>query len=127
MRRLAIVDDAPDMADFLAFLLRGGDREIFTFTAAKEFVSQFVAGSFDLIVLDLAMPDWHGMDLFRWIREKDGSVPVVAVTAQNPATEKKKAIQAGFANFYAKPIADPDAFRQDIDRYMSRQTDRQTE
>jgi DNA-binding response OmpR family regulator len=118
--RLAIVDDAPEMVDFLAFLLRSSENEIFTFTDAKEFISEFVAGRFDLIVLDLAMPDLHGMDLFRLIREKDGSVPVVAVTAQDPATEKEKAIQAGFASFYAKPIADPEAFRRDIDRYSGR-------
>jgi CheY-like chemotaxis protein len=120
MGRLAIVDDAPEMVDFLAFLLRSDESEILTFTDAKEFISKFAAGSFDLIVLDLAMPDLHGIDLFRLIREKDGSVPVIAVTAQDPATQKEKALQAGFAGFYAKPIADPDALRRDIERYMSR-------
>jgi CheY-like chemotaxis protein len=120
--RIAIVDDSPEMVDFLAFLLRRGDREIFTFTDVKEFTAKFAEDGFDLIVLDLAMPGLHGLDLFRWIREKDDSVPVVAVTAQNPKTERKRAIQAGFSGFYAKPIADADAFRQDIDRYISRHT-----
>jgi two-component system phosphoglycerate transport system response regulator PgtA len=107
------------MVDLLAFLLGSEEMEISTFTDPRKFISQFTPGSFDLILVDLAMPNLHGLDLFRLIRKEDGSVPVIALTSQPAATEYEKAIREGFADFYVKPIGDVDAFRRDIHHYLS--------
>ena len=111
MGRLAIVDDSADTADFLAFLLRTTENEVTTFTDPRDFISRFSRGRYDLILLDLSMPNLHGLELFKLIRRRDPSVPVVAVTAQQAVSERRKALDAGFADFYLKPILDTDAFR----------------
>jgi CheY-like chemotaxis protein len=111
MGRVAIVDDTIDTADFLAFLLRSRENEVTTFTDPRDFVARFTPGSYDLILLDLTMPNLHGLELFNLIRSKDRWVPVVAVTAQQAPSERRKALEAGFADFYLKPIVDTDAFR----------------
>jgi len=111
MGRLAIVDDFVDTADFLAFLLRSPEDEVTTYNDPTVFISRFTRGKYDLILLDLAMPNVHGLELFDMIRSLDPDVPVVAVTAQPAASERRKALDAGFAGFYLKPITDTDAFR----------------
>lgn len=61
-------------------------------------------GHFDLILLDIEMPDMDGFEVCRTIREVDSSVPVVFVTAHADLEHRVKGREAGGDSFLAKPI-----------------------
>lgn len=61
---------------------------------------------FDLIIMDLQMPNLDGIEATRQIRELAEYVktPIIGLTAGNALTEKEKCLQAGMSDFVAKPI-----------------------
>jgi CheY-like chemotaxis protein len=69
----------------------------------------------DMVVIDLALPAMDGWGLLRAIRDdrRLANVPCVAVTAYHSVEVARKAVQAGFAGYFAKPI-DPGTFVQDL-------------
>ncbi|MCK5379365.1 MAG: response regulator [Acidobacteria bacterium] len=61
-------------------------------------------GRFDLILLDIEMPDMDGFEVCRTIREVDSSVPIIFVTAHADVEHRVKGRSAGSDSFLAKPI-----------------------
>lgn len=61
-------------------------------------------GRFDLILLDIEMPDLDGFEVCRTIREVDTSVPIVFVTAHADLGHRVKGREAGGDSFLAKPV-----------------------
>lgn len=75
----------------------------------------------DLIILDLMLPGGtSGYDIYDEIRHRPGyaSVPIVAVTASEPAIALPKTREKGFSGFIAKPI-DSDIFPEQIARLIA--------
>jgi CheY-like chemotaxis protein len=103
MGRVAIVDDDEDALELFAFILRD-PHEFFTFKSGQEFLKEFHPGKFDLILLDLAMPVMDGFEVFHRIHSVDQTVPVVAITAVTLPGEREKALQAGFCDYFVKPM-----------------------
>jgi two-component system, OmpR family, response regulator len=59
----------------------------------------------DLVVLDLGLPDGHGLDLCREIRLAGGGVPILVLTAQSQMSRRIEGFDAGADDFLAKPFA----------------------
>jgi len=58
--------------------------------------------AFDLILLDLALPDTHGMKVLQWIQERMPECPVVIISATEKHSDIKRALDAGAAGFIPK-------------------------
>jgi CheY-like chemotaxis protein len=80
----------------------------------REFIRHFQLGSFDLILLDLAMPEMDGFDTLEHIREVNPSVPVAALTAYAYAAEQARALHAGFCDYFIKRLLDIESFRETV-------------
>ena len=113
MGRVAIIDDVEDNLDLLKLMLADG-HEFLTFKSGESFLKQFRLGSFDLVLLDLAMPEMDGFEVFRQIRGIDKDVPVAAVTAMAFSAEREKVLRAGFCDYFVKPILEIERFRQAV-------------
>jgi two-component system cell cycle response regulator DivK len=113
MGRVAIVDDSKDTLELFEVILRD-HHEFRTFPSGIELLKDFHRGDFDLILLDLVMPELDGFDTFRRIREVDKNVPVVAVSAAAFANERETALSAGFCDYFIKPIMEIQKFREAI-------------
>lgn len=111
MGKVAIVDDDEDVLELLEFILQGR-HEFLTFKRGPDFLKDFRPDKFDLILLDLAMPGMDGFEVFRGVRSVDEKVPVVAITALAHPQEREKALQAGFCDYFLKPIIEIERFRQ---------------
>lgn len=61
-------------------------------------------GRFDLILLDIEMPDMDGFEVCRTLREVDSSVPIIFVTSHADVEHRVKGRSAGGDSFLAKPI-----------------------
>ncbi|HYC35662.1 MAG TPA: response regulator [Usitatibacter sp.] len=103
--RVLVVDDNPQNVKLLAQLLRG-EYEVVTANSGAEALDQLVSQSPDLVLLDVVMPSMSGYEVCREIRARPGMalLPVVMVTALDPAAERVKGIEAGADDFLTKPI-----------------------
>jgi CheY-like chemotaxis protein len=119
MGRIALIDDSKDALEVFEIILRG-NHEIATFSDPAAFLGQFQSRTFDLILLDLAMPDIDGFEVFQKIRQKDSDVPVVAVTAVAHPEQREKALKAGFCDYFVKPILQIEQFRQAVHSHVGR-------
>ncbi len=66
--------------------------------------------NFDVIILDLKMPELNGIQVFEHIRSKNKEVPVFAITAFAMEDEKQKIEEMGFNKYFSKPINKNDLF-----------------
>ncbi|MGB7924882.1 MAG: response regulator [Pyrinomonadaceae bacterium] len=104
-----IVDDAPDVVEMLAILLRHYGYQVTTAASAPDALTAARAESFDVIVSDIGMPGMNGYDLALALRELPAyeSVPMIALTGFAMYGDRDRALAAGFNAFLAKPINPP--------------------
>jgi DNA-binding response OmpR family regulator len=118
MGHIAIVDDSVDALELFQFVLQDDAHEFSGYTSGEEFLKQFSPGKFHLVLLDLALPQMDGFEIFRRLRTLDAVVPVVAITARAEKREKERALAAGFCDYFVKPIMQIDEFRRAIHSHV---------
>ena len=104
--RILVVDDVAHNVKLLADLLTFHGYEVITATDGDEALERVRDSQPDLVLLDVMMPRMNGYDTCRAIRADPatGILPVVMVTALDPAAERIKGIEAGADDFLSKPI-----------------------
>jgi adenylate cyclase len=104
--KILVVDDTPRNVKLLADLLAVKGYGVVTASSGAEALTQLNAEQPDLILLDVVMPEMSGYEVCRKIRENPATqmLPVVMVTALDPAEERVKGIDAGADDFLTKPI-----------------------
>jgi adenylate cyclase len=109
-RRVLVVDDTPVNLKLLADLLVAKGYAVVTATSGAEALARIDAEGADLVLLDVMMPGMSGYEVCRKIRENPATamLPVVMVTALDPAQERVKGIEAGADDFLSKPIHQPE-------------------
>ena len=83
--------------------------------------NSYEKGSFDLVLMDINMPNKNGIEAMQGIRTQQSitghKVPIVALTANAVSGDREKYIQEGFDNYLAKPIEN-DALMQILNKYL---------
>jgi len=108
--KILVVDDTPKNVKLLDYLLTGKGYAVVTAASGPEALAQVEAERPDLVLLDVVMPEMSGYEVCRKIRENPatGILPVVMVTALDPAQERVKGLEAGADDFLTKPINQPE-------------------
>src|SRR5687768_8955514 len=117
MATIAIVDDTVDDREFMKLFL-ADEHKTFMFTNGVDFLEQHRVGVFDLVVLDLVMPDVDGYQVIAKMRQRGDNIPVIALSARAYLADREHALKAGCADFVAKPIVDFEQFRRTINRLL---------
>lgn len=97
----------------LSELFRGEGADVYEAEHGYAALEIFEAERFDLICLDLKMPDMNGIEVLRAIRKLDKSVPVILITAYVEPVKMEEATVLGVYKFLTKPF-DIDELRDDI-------------
>ena len=98
-----IIDDEAAIRESLATLLELEGYEVESAASGEEGLARIGDRSFDLVLLDLALPDRNGIDLLAELRALDPQLSVIMITAYGTVENAVKAMQAGAANFVQKP------------------------
>jgi DNA-binding NtrC family response regulator len=101
--RVLVVDDEPAIRESLGDLLTDEGYAVETAPNATEGLRLYEAGGYDLLLLDLMMPDRPGMEVLREIRQKDRETPVLVITAYGSVPVAVEALKAGANDFFEKP------------------------
>src|SRR5690349_16429158 len=110
MKRFLIVDDSKLMRDMVAACLRPMGAVSFEFAGTGlEAIERLALAEFDLIVLDLNMPDVGGVEVIEFVRSQDRlrALPILIVTTRGDDDSRNRVFEAGASGFLAKPFAPP--------------------
>ncbi len=102
--KLLIVDDEKSSRDVLVGLLSSEERTITTAQNGLEAKEILERESFDMILTDLNMPDMDGMELLRYVRQKDSPPLVIMITGYASLESTLTAIEAGAYDYITKPF-----------------------
>src|ERR671914_489578 len=104
--KLLVVDDTPTNIKLLADLLGVKGYRVLTASCGGEALAKLETDNPDLVLLDVVMPEMTGYEVCRRMRATDSTrfLPVVMMTALDPAQERIKGIEAGADDFISKPI-----------------------
>lgn len=110
VKRLLIVDDSKLMRDMVAACLRPLGAVTFEFAGTGlEAIERLSLSGFDLVVLDLNMPDVGGVEVIEFVRSQDhlSSLPILVVTSRGDDDSRTRVLAAGASGFMTKPFAPP--------------------
>ena len=101
--KLLYIEDTPINVRVMQRIAQHKDYQLRVASNATEGLALLQDG-FDLILIDISLPDMDGLALAREIRTRLPSVPIVAVTAHALPDDKAKCLAAGCTDYVAKPF-----------------------
>lgn len=103
---LLVVEDTPDSLEFLKELLETAGHRVTTAVTGREAVHACDARKFDLVLLDLILPDLDGLSVAEAIR--GSGTPVIAMSAYMDRWSEDEFLRAGFRSRLRKPFKSTD-------------------
>ena len=108
MAEVLVVDDSKVMREMVIACLRA--REGLSFTQAGsglEAIERLSLRSFDLVILDLNMPDIGGVEVIEFVRSQDKlrTLPILVLTTRGDETSRERVLTAGASRYMTKPFA----------------------
>ena len=101
---ILVFDDEEVVRDVLRRLLTRAGYQVVTASTAAEGFSRLESSEFDLVLLDLMLPDRSGMDVLRELRESRPEQMVLMMTAYASVENAVEAMQAGAHHYLTKPF-----------------------
>ena len=103
-QNLLIVDDDAAVCRVLSIMLSDLGYEVVTETDGRKALAILREGEFDVVLLDIVMPDVNGLELIDQIREHFNVLPILVVTAYGSAELTVDAMRRGATDFVTKPV-----------------------
>jgi len=101
---ILVVEDDAQIKNFICYILKQEGFPYTTSGTAQGALSQLVAGQIDLMLLDLGLPDFDGMEIIGKVREWS-QMPIIVVSARDQDKEKAAALDAGADDYLTKPFS----------------------
>ncbi len=103
--RALVVDDEVNIAELVAMALRYEGWSVETAHTGGEAVAAVRGQGPDVVVLDMMLPDYDGMEVLRRIRADDPTVPVLFLTARDAVEDRVAGLTAGGDDYVTKPFS----------------------
>jgi len=117
--RLLVVDDEPRLRSSLALLLRAPGREIDACGTGREATAALSQHEYDLVLLDLRLPDMTGLDVMDWLGARLSSLTVIVVSADDVIDSAIGALRRGAYDFVRKPYQ-PEELLRTVDNALQK-------
>jgi two-component system OmpR family response regulator len=103
--RALVVDDEPAISELVSMALRYEKFEVRTAASGRDAVAQAKDFNPDIIVLDIMLPDFDGLEVMRRIRADNADVPVLFLTAKDAIADRVVGLTAGGDDYVTKPFS----------------------
>jgi len=103
-KQLLVVDDDPSIHDFVGHALRSLPVNIVSCGTAGEGFRRMKESSFDVILLDLGLPDIHGLEVLAGLRQIRSDIRVIVITADDTSESLLRAIRENAYDYLRKPF-----------------------
>lgn len=101
--RILIVEDEVEIVRFLTLELQHEGYSVESCTDGRSGLEKALSGVFDLVLLDVMLPELNGVEVLRRLR-KESAVPVIMVTARDAIMEKVNGLDTGANDYITKPF-----------------------
>lgn len=121
---ILLVEDNKVNQTLAAILLQQSGHRVSVADNGRLGLEAWRGGSFDLVLMDMMMPEMDGLEATRRIRTEEAArgntrIPIVAVTASVMPGDRERCLEAGMDGFVSKPFT-PEALLREIDRVLAR-------
>lgn len=103
-KHILIVEDEEKIARVIQLELEHEGYSVEKVKTGERALEEFQNGSWDLILLDVMIPQLNGMEVLRRIRAKDKRLPVILVTARDSVIDKVSGLDQGANDYITKPF-----------------------
>ena len=101
---ILIIDDEASLRQTMARILQRSGYEVTTASNGKEGLALVSEHPFDLLYLDIRMPDINGLELLKTIHTKFPDLPIILFTAQPDLNSAVEALRRGATDYLLKPL-----------------------
>ena len=105
--RILIVDDETSIRTFLRTSLKSSGFSVFEASNGAECLEMSVSVHPDLIILDLGLPDYDGIEVLKKIRKRS-KIPVIILSVRDRTSDKVSALEQGADDYLSKPFEVPE-------------------
>lgn len=119
-KTILVVDDSATMRRMIIAALRDNDSLAFDQAGSGlEAIERLAIAAVDMVVLDLNMPDMHGLEVLRFVRshERFQRLPVVILTTRGDEESRATALREGATLYLTKPFS-PDVLAPQVHRLL---------
>lgn len=103
--RILVVEDEPEVADLLRRTLSEAYQAVDVVAMGNEALTALGRHHYDLVVLDLGLPDVDGVELCRRLRKRGEALPILMLTARAGLGDRVTGLDAGADDYLTKPFA----------------------
>lgn len=119
MKTVLVADDSATMRRMIMAALGGSGVSFEQAESGLGAIEKVTLGPIDLVILDLNMPDVHGLEVLRFIRGRETlrGLPVIILTTRGDPQSRSAALEAGATLYMTKPFQ-PQAIAAEVHRLM---------
>jgi two-component system, OmpR family, response regulator RegX3 len=103
--RILVVDDDPGIQDVVRFALAGEGFEVDAVADGKSALERAATDEYDVVVLDVMLPDVPGTEICRRLRADGSAVPILMLTARDAEIDRVLGLELGADDYIAKPFS----------------------
>ena len=104
MNRILLVEDDPAITNLLSLHFQAPAFELVACDRGGRALERLAAETFDLIILDIMLPDVNGFELCRQVRAADEKTPILMLSALGEELDKVRALELGADDYLTKPF-----------------------
>ena len=104
MARILLVEDEENIRDLVKLNLEMEDYEVVWTDNGKDAFKYFQGQHFDLIILDVMLPEVDGFQLCEQIRLENLDIPIIMLTAKDTTLDKVQGLKKGADDYITKPF-----------------------
>ena len=118
-KKVLVADDSATMRRMIMAALGPSGLAFEQADSGLGAIERVTLGPVDLVILDLNMPDVHGLEVLRFIRARDGlkDLPVIILTTRGDPQSRTAALEAGATLYMTKPFQ-PQAIVAEVERLL---------
>lgn len=102
--RALLIEDNQVVADSIRTILVPEDYTVDTVAFGQDGVTTAIRGAYDVIILDLVLPDIDGHDVLQQLREAGADTPILVLSGLEETEHKARCLDAGADDFLTKPL-----------------------
>jgi DNA-binding response OmpR family regulator len=104
MKSILLVEDDPEISKLLNLHFSSQAYNLIAAANGKDAMEEVLKNSFNLIILDITLPDTNGMELCKVFRKNNANIPIMMLTSHGEESNKVLALELGADDYVTKPF-----------------------
>ncbi len=105
MSKIVVVEDDPAISEMLVYHLQGLDYDVIHFEDGLSAKDYLIENECDLVLLDIMLPKYNGLDLCRELRQQKPQLPIMLLTSLDSEADRVVGLELGADDYLTKPFS----------------------